>query len=229
MIRGGLSDTLEVVYRKLLQFLPNLMTAVIVLVFGIVLSKILAFIFLRLFRAIGVDRFWDRAGMREVFNKGGLKQPLSVELSKIIYWLTVIIFVVISLAMLQIPAIDLVLTRFFLYLPNVFIALIILFVGYLLSNFFARAALIALVNAGVKQAGLAARLVRIAVFVFAITMTLDQLDIGRQSVLAAFTIIFGGVILAFAIAFGVGAHGLVRDYLERQMKESEKEDDIEHL
>ncbi len=229
MVRGGLVETLEVVYGKLMTFLPNFLLAVILLGAGIVIARILRFVFLRFFRAINVDKFWDRAGMREVLNKGGIKQPLSVELSKIIYWLIVIMFVVMSLAALQISVVDMALARFFLYLPNVFVALLILFVGYILSNFFARATLIALVNAGVKQAGLAARLVRIALFAFTVTMTLEQLDIGRQSVLTAFTIVFGGLVLTFAIAFGLGSHRLVRDYLERQRQGDDKKDDIEHI
>ncbi len=153
---------------------------------------------------MNVDRFWDRAGIREVLVRGGIKRPLSVELSRTVYWLTVLIFIVIALNALQIPLIEAVLARFFFYLPNVFVALLILFAGYLLCNFFARAVLIALVNSGVQEAGLIARAVRFAVFVFAVTMALEQLDIGKLSVLIAFTIMFGGVVLAFAIAFGLG-------------------------
>lgn len=228
-LRGGVTETFEILYQKLMQFLPNFLAAVILLVVGIILAKILQLFLLRLFRAINVDRLWDRAGMREVLVKSGIRQPLSVELSRIVYWLTIIIFMVISLNALHIPAIEMVLARFFLYLPNVFIALVILLVGYLVSNFFARAALIALVNSGVRQAGLIARLVRFAVVVFSITMALEQLDIGRLSVLVAFAIMFGGVILALAIAFGLGAQQIVKDYLERKMKGEEREDDIEHL
>ncbi len=83
-----------------------------------------------------------------------------------------------------------------------------------------------------QEAGLIARAVRFAVFVFAVTMALEQLDIGKLSVLIAFTIMFGGVVLAFAIAFGLGGQHYVKMYLERRMEEKrerEEEDHIDHV
>jgi hypothetical protein len=181
-----------------------------------------------------VDRFWDRAGIREVLIRGGIKRPLSTELARIISWLTILVFVVIALNSLEIPVVVTVLSRFFLYVPNIFVALLILFAGYLLSNFFARAALIALVNSGVHEAGMVARAVRLAIFVFAGTMALEQLNIGRVSVLIAFGIMFGGVVLGFAIAFGLGAQHYVRDYLQRRIEggednEGQRKDGIDHI
>ncbi len=230
-VEGGMTEMFHVFYRRLLGFLPNFFTALILLLVGIALAKILRLVFLRFFKAVNVDRFWDRAGIREVLVRGGIKRPLSVELSRTIYWFTVLIFVVIALNALQIPVIEAVLSRFFLYLPNVFLALLILFAGYVLCNFFARAVLIGLVNSGVQEAGIIARVVRFAVFVFAVTMALEQLDIGKVSVLIAFTIMFGGVVLAFAIAFGLGGQHYVKTYLERRMEKSEREDEqnIDHM
>jgi hypothetical protein len=229
-IRGGISRTFEIFYENFLQFLPNFLAAVILLVVGFILAAILRAVFLRIFRAVKVDRFWERAGMREVLTKGGIRQPLSVELSVIVYWLTVIVFLVTSLNTLHLPTIQMVMARFFLYLPNVFVAVIILIIGYLLSNFFARAALITLVNAGVINAGMIARFVRFAVLVFSLTMALEQLEIGRQTVLIAFAIMFGGITLGFAIAFGLGAQTFVKDYLGRRINKDEEQDDgIDHI
>lgn len=227
--RGGVLGMFQVLYERLLQFLPNFLLALILLGIGLILAKILSAVILKFFRAINVDRFWDRAGVREVLNRGGIREPLSVELSRITFWLVIVVFIIISLNALNLPAVDMVLARFFLYLPNVFIAVVILLVGYLLSNYFARAALIAAVNSGLRRAGLIARLVRLAVFLFSLTMALEQLEIGRISVLLAFAIMFGGIVLSFAIAVGLGAQGIVRDYLERKMNGGKEEDHINHM
>ena len=128
------------------------------------------------------------------------------------------------------PAIEQILERFFLYLPNIFVAVIILFFGYLLSNFLGRAALIAAVNAGWKVSGLVGRLVKLTVFLLAVTMALEQLDIGRGTIVIAFAIIFGGIVLALAIAFGLGGRDIAKEYLEKKIKgEEEKKDEISHL
>jgi hypothetical protein len=232
----GMVEPSGVFYRMVMAFLPNLFVALLLFVAGLILAKLLGFIFLRVFRVLKVDRFWNRAGIREVLARGGVKRPISVELSRLVSWLTILIFIVIALSALHIPFIETVLARTLLYLPNVFAAILILLAGVLLGNFFSRAILIALVNSGIREAGLIARITRVAILVFAVTMALEQLDIGKISVLIAFAIIFGGAVLAFALAFGFAVQPYVKAYLEKRMEEAgrqegdgEKGDRIDHL
>jgi len=64
----------------------------------------------------------------------------------------------------------------------------------------------------------------------AVTMALEQLDIGRGTIVIAFAIIFGGIVLALAIAFGLGGRDIAKEYLEKKIKgEEEKKDEISHL
>jgi len=225
MVIGPLDKFLD----RLVHFLPNLFSFLLILSSGIVFGLILKGISLRLFRAIRLDRFSERSGISEMLQKGGIKEPASRLLSKLIGWLTIIIFLILSLRSLNVPAIDRILERFILYLPNIFIATIILFFGYLLSSFLGRAALIAAVNAGWKISGLIGRLVKLTVFLLAVTMVLEQLGIGRGTIVIAFAILFGGVVLALAIAFGLGGKDMAKEYLEKKIKGEEKKDEISHL
>ncbi len=214
---------------RLEQFLPDILTSFFIFSGGIVLGLILKRVFLRFFDTFKIDKFSERYGFIEILKKGGIKEPLSVIISRLIGWLTIIIFSIVALRVLNIPAIERILERFFLYVPNIFVAAIILFVGYLLGNFIGRAALIAAVNAGLKVSGLVARLVKLTIFLLAFTMALEQLGIGRETIIIAFAIVFGGVVLALAIAFGLGGRDIAKDYLEKKLKGEEKKDDISHL
>jgi hypothetical protein len=81
-----------------------------------------------------------------------------------------------------------------------------------------------------RFAGLLARGVKILIFVFAFAMALEQLGIGRNIVVVAFTILFSGIVFALALAFGLGGKDIARDYLEKKFKEKEEDkDDIQHL
>ncbi|OGW53762.1 MAG: hypothetical protein A2Y81_12590 [Nitrospirae bacterium RBG_13_43_8] len=214
---------------KLLQFLPNILSSVLILISGIILGLILKALFQRVFHAIKLDKFSERSGVVEMLQKGGVKEPLSFILSKLISWIIIISFLFLSLQSLNIPTIERVLERFILYLPNVFIATVILLFGYLLGNFLGRAALIAAVNAGWKVSGLIGRLVKLTVFLLSVTMALEQLGIGRGTIVIAFAIIFGGVVLALAIAFGLGGRDIAKEYLQKKIKGEEKKDEISHL
>jgi hypothetical protein len=224
-------EPFERFYEQVLQFLPSLLTSLLLLIVGIFLGWLLKVLFGKVLRTLKLDKFADTLGMMEVLRKGGIKEPLSVLLSRIVGWITVVIFVVISLRALEVPIVERLLERFLLYLPNVFVAASILFFGYVLSNFLGRAALIAAVNAGVKVSGLIGKLVQLSVFILAVTMSLEQLGIGSSAIIMAFAIVFGGMVLALALAFGLGGKEIAREYLERKMRgrEGEGEDEIKHL
>jgi hypothetical protein len=158
-----------------------------------------------------------------------MKDRLSVILARVIGWVTMFGFLILSLRSLNFPAVERILESFLFYLPRVFIAAIILFVGYVLGNFLSRAALIASVNAGFRMAGLIAKLVKLIILLLSMTMALEQLGIGRETIIIAFAIIFGGVVFALSLAFGLGGRDIAKEYLEKKMKGDDKKDEINHL
>jgi len=222
-------EPFERFFEKALQFLPDFFSAILIFAFGIVLGFILRAISLRLFRTIKLDKFSERSGVIELLRKGGIKDSVSVLLAKVIGWITIVIFAVISMRELEIPTVERLFESFLLYLPNVFVAALILLFGYLLGNFFGRAALIASVNAGIKISGLIGRFVKFTVFILSGTMALEQLGIARGTIIISFAIIFGGIVLALAIAFGLGGRDIAKEYLEKKVKGEEKKDEINHL
>jgi len=229
MYEAVMIESFQKFYEKLIFFLPNLLTSIFILIAGIAVGFFLKSLFLRIFRIIGLDKVSERSGTAELMKKGGLKDTVSVLLARMIGWLTVIVFAGISMSALNVPTVERLLERFFLYLPNIFIAVVILLFGYLLGNFFGRAALIASVNAGVRFSGLVSRFVKYTIFVLSATMALEQLGIGKETVVIAFAIIFGGIVLALAISFGLGGRDIAKEYLEKKIRCDEKKDEISHL
>jgi small-conductance mechanosensitive channel len=216
-------------FEKILQFLPNLLTSVLIFVVGIIAAALVKLVFARLFHAFKIDASLERFGLTETLGKGGIKEPVSGLLSRALGWITLVAFLIMSLRALDVPALEHLLERFFLYLPNIFVALLILFFGYILSNFLGRAVLIAAVNAGIKVSGVIGKFARITIFILAVTMALEQLGIGTGTVIIAFAIAFGGVVLALALAFGLGGKDMAREYLEKKLLKPSEKDDIEHL
>lgn len=233
LIKSLFLEPFEKFYESVIQYLPNIMSFLLIIVAGVVLGKVLKVVSVHVFRLVHIDKFSERAGIRNVLMKGGIRDNLSVLLSRLVGWGTVFVFLIIALNVLAVPEVERVLGTFFLYLPNVFIAIAILFAGYLLGNFLSRATLITAVNSGIGMPGAIARAVKLGIFVLAATMALEQLGIGRDTIVIAFTIIFGGIVLALSLALGLGGKDLARGYLERMLKAREetprKEDDIQHI
>ena len=104
--------------------------------------------------------------------------------------------------------------------------------GALVSGFVRRSVLIAAVNAGLAPARLLATVAQTGLMVLFIAMALEHLGLGRQVILTSFTILFGGVVLALSLAFGLAGRDLARELLERLMHPpsgDEEGDGLHHL
>lgn len=222
-------EPFERFYEKLLLFLPNLFTSLLLVIVGIFLGIFVKWAFLRLFRAINLDGLSQKFGIQDAFSRSGVKEPLSLITSRVMKWLTIVTFIIVAMQNLSIPTVEHLIDKVFLYFPNIFIGGLILILGYILSNFLGRAALIAAVNAGTKSAGLIGKAVKFTVFLLSCTMALEQLGIGKDTIIITFSIVFGGIVFAFAIAFGLGGRDFAKDYLEKRLKGDEKRDEINHL
>lgn len=229
MIGRLVIDPLQRFSDKVMQFLPNLVSALLILLIGFVAGWLAKSILKRLFVVVKLDSFSERSGFRAVLSKGGLNEPLSLILARLTAGFIVFFFFLASLNNLEFGIIQDLIDRLLHYLPSVFIALLILVLGYMLGNFLGRAALIAAVNAGMRISGPIGKGVKFLVYFIGVSMALEQLGIGRDTVLVSFGIVFSGVVLALSIAFGLGGKDVAREYLEKRLKERNDGDDFRHL
>jgi hypothetical protein len=227
--RRIVSEPVEGFFDKVLQFLPNLLTAVLILLFGLLAGWLTRLVLTRFFTVVKLDGFSERSGLKLMLSRGGLSVPLSALLSRTIGGLVVFVFLLISLDSLNLDIIRSLIEKLFGYLPNIFVAVVIVFLGGMAGNFLGRAALIASVNTGMRMSGMIGRLVKYLVYFLSITMAVEQLGIGKETVLLAFAILFSGIVLALAIAFGLGGQTVAREYLEKKLRERPADDDIQHL
>ena len=227
-----LIQPLREVFQKLAAFAPSLLTGIVVFAAGLVLAWLVKLLVVRIIRILKLDAAFARSGVTEALQKMAVKDTPAKLVGRMFYWLVVFIFFILALSVMRMPVIDELLEKFLLYLPNIFVALVVLAIGWFLGNFLGRAALIASVNAGMKAAGPLSKGIKGAVLLFAFVMAFEQLGIGRSTVIAAFTIVFGGAVLALALAFGLGGKDLARSFLEKRFKksgESDQGDGLKHL
>lgn len=212
------------------DFLPNLLTAFFLLILGLVVAWVIRYFIVRFLKVVQVDTLMNKSGIAGTFRNLGIGDSLSGFIGRLVYWTVMLVFLVMALGALKTPAVEEFLARFFLYLPNVFMAAIVIIIGYLVGNFLGRATLIASVNADLPIARFLARFVKITVYIIAATMALELLGIGKETVLIAFAIVFGGIVLAFALAFGLGAQEAAKKYLEGKLEKKEsRPDEISHI
>jgi hypothetical protein len=225
-------EPLQELFAQFKVFLPGLLAMLIILVLGILLSKLIKVILLRFLTAMKFDSWSDRMGFTTLMRKGDLWSKPSAVVATVVFWLLAIVTLMVSLSALKVAAIDQMVGQFFGYMPRVFSASIILVIGYVLSDFVSRAVLITAANSGFHYAKLLAETVRTLLSVLILAMVMEQLQIAPSIVLAAFSIVFGGIVAALAIAFGVGGIEAAKRVIERETsgkRTEQAKDEIEHI
>ena len=202
----------------IISILPNVLTMLVILITGIATGLILRTVLLRLLRYIRFNEAAYNFGFSAALFKANFQQTPSMLVSNIVYGVVLVITLLMGLTAINVSVTTAVITRVFGWIPNVMISVIILITGYLLSKFTGRSVLLTAVNAEVRSARAISFAVQLLIMVFTVAVSLEQLGIAKNTIIVAFSILFGGVVLALSIAFGLGGRDLAHDFLERRVK-----------
>ena len=231
MIVGELDHAMQEFARSFAHFLPRLLAMLIIALLGWVVAYILKVSLRGILRIAKFDKLSDNAGATQLLNKAAL--PSSSELlSRVVFWVVWLGFILLGVQVLGIVGLQEHISRFFLYLPRLFVALFIVFFGLVAASFFSRAALLAAVNADFPSPRFLATVIRTIIVVFAVSMAFEQLGLAERTILVAFAIAFGALMLGLAIAFGIGGRDLAKQFLERRFlkeKDEQKQDELSPL
>jgi len=223
-----LSNGLQEITRTFAHYLPRLIVMLIVVFLGWVIAYILKSLARNILRITKFSKLSENAGATQLLKQAAL--PSSTELvSRFVFWVAWVGFILLGVSALGIVGLEEYTSRFFLFLPRLFVALLILFFGLLAASFFSRAALLAAVNANFRPSTLLSYSIRIIITIFTLSMAFEVLGIAEQTLMIAFGTGFGAVMLALAIAFGLGGKDLAREFLERRFakgRREEKEDEL---
>jgi Conserved TM helix len=225
-----LTEALQELVRAFAHYLPRVIVMLIIAFIGWLIAYLFKMVVRSILRLSKFSKLSENSGATQLLNQAAL--PSSTELlSRFVFWVAWVGFILLGISVLGIVGLEEYISRFFLFLPRLFVALVILFLGLLAASFFSRAALLAAVNANFRSSRLLSVSIRIIISIFALSMVFEVLGVAEQTMLIAFATIFGAVMFGLAIAFGLGGKDLAREFLERKLaaKKEEKEDELSPL
>ncbi|MCC7547278.1 MAG: hypothetical protein IT532_05900 [Burkholderiales bacterium] len=205
-------------------YLPRLGMALLIVLAGWLLAKALRFAVQRALRAINFDVLTRRAGIDGFLEQGGVEGDTADLLAWLSYWIAIVLSLVIAFNGLGLGTITELLGRVLAFLPRVALAIVVLAIGLYFARFVGGTLTVYLRNAQIQDADLLGRLAQYAVVVFVVLVGLDVLDVGGGIVRLTFLILLGGVVLAFALAFGLGGQRWAGALLERWWPTGRRED-----
>ena len=231
IIVSELMQVLHELEAGVAHYLPRVVVLLVIALVGWLIAYAVKAIVRSLLQWTKFSRFSEHTGAAQLLHQAAL--PSSTELlSRFAFWVAWVGFVLLGVSILGIVGLEEYTARFFFFLPRLFAALMILFLGLLAASFFSRAALLAAVNANFRSSRLASVSVRVVIIVFALSMAFEVLGVAERTIMIAFGTAFGAVMLGLAIAFGLGGQHLAREFLEERLakrRREAKEDELSPL
>jgi hypothetical protein len=209
---------LEPVRTVLIQFgafLPRLLLAIIILLIGWLLAKALRVIVLKGLKAINFQVLSDRAGIDRFLQKGGMQTDTPGILGGLVYWLAMLVVLMIAFNSLGMAHVTELIGRIMLFIPKIIVAVLILAFGAYFARFIDNSIITYGKNVGLEDTEFLGRVARYAILVFVVMIALEQVDVASELVRQSFLIILAGVVLALALAFGLGSRERVAALLDK--------------
>jgi hypothetical protein len=199
------------------NLLPRVLLAIVLLIAGWLLAKVVRFAVARGLRAVNFHVLTERAGMDAFLRNGGIQADTTDVLALLFYWLVILAALVIGFNTIGLVYITDLLGKVVLFVPKVMVALLILAFGAYFARFIGNAVGALARNSGVPAADaeLLGRLAQYAIVTFVVLIALDQINVGGDIIRQTFLIVLAGVVFALALAFGLGGKEWAAELLER--------------
>ncbi len=210
-IVNALNDAL----RLILTFIPRVIGFLIILIVGFIIATLVSKALTLLLRKVGFDRMSARIGLTRFEGRMRVKMDSAGILGKIVYWFILLIFLVPAADALGVPAVSNILNELVAYIPNVFVAILVLFLGALAATVVADLVRGATASASMGNPNLFANIARFAIIGFAALIALEQLQIAPALLNELFGAIVAAAAIAAGLAFGLGGQDTARKWLNR--------------
>ncbi|RYF83768.1 MAG: hypothetical protein EOO29_02075 [Comamonadaceae bacterium] len=196
-------------------FIPRLLVAAAVLVAGWLLAKVVRFAVVKALRAINFPVLTERAGLDGFLRQGGMKLDTTGVVGVLSYWVVILAALIVAFNGLGLSYVTDLLGRVVWFVPNIFVALLVLAFGSYFARFVADAVLTYGRNVGLRDAYFFSRLAQYGILIFVILIALDQVKVGGDIVRQSFIVILAGFVFAVALAFGLAG----KDWAARRIED----------
>jgi Conserved TM helix len=217
-VHPSFTDTLFASFRDafsmILGAIPRILGFIVIVAIGWFISSLLARGVVGLLRAIRFDELMERSGLADFMNKMGTGIDSVGIVAGIVKWIVRVVVLLVAFNILGLPAVSDVMRQFVLWLPNLVVAIFVLFIGGIAARAVGNVVRGATAEAGFSNPETLSNLSRTAVWSFAIVVAINQLGIATNLINTLFTGFVGALAIALGLSFGLGGRDLAARTLE---------------
>ncbi len=210
-----LLETAREFLHQMAALLPRLAFALAVVLAGWLFAKAVRFAVEKALRAVNFNVLTERAGTDHFLQQGGLQGDTTTLFGLFAYWLVILAALIIAFNGLGLTYITDLLQRVVLFAPKVLVAMLVVIFGSYFARFVGAAVTTYCSEAQIPDADLLGKIAQYLITAFVIMIALSQVEIGGDIVQRTFLVILAGIVLALALAFGLGGREWAAALLER--------------
>lgn len=210
------NSSLQDLWWGFIQFIPNLLVAIIFFIVGWVLGGLVAKAFEHVFSALKVDKLFQSIGAEDLFKKAGMNLNTGYFLGQVMKWFVIIVFLLPSLNLVGLDYIASFLKDDVLgFLPRVIVAAFILIIATVVADAISKMIMAGSKAMSVHSSSMLATVAKYAVWVFAFIIALGQLGIAPGFMQILFTGIIGMIAIGGGLAFGLGGKDVAGRWISK--------------
>ena len=195
------------------SFFPTLFEAILLLVLGFLLAKLVGAATTRLLQLFGLDRLLGRTAIQTLLERSGTKKKISEILGITSFWVIFLLFLISASKTVGLAIVSEALTSLAYYIPKVGIAILILVLGLMAANFVRELILLACSTAGIVQGAIVAQAFYVAGILLVVVTAINELGIDTGLLNNTITLLVAGLIAGAALSFGLGSRAAVSNLI----------------
>ena len=195
------------------SYLPKLLGAILLVLAGYLLARIVGAGTAGLLKLVGLDRLLAKTPLQNLLNKSSSAKTGSDILGLLIFWLIFLLFGITATDMLGLPTVSATLTDLAHYLPKVGLAVLIIVLGMMAASYIKDLISLACSSAGISQGTVVAQTFYVAAILVVFVTAVNELGIDTTLLNSTIMIGFGGLIAGAALSFGLGARVTVANLI----------------
>jgi hypothetical protein len=191
--------------EKVVALLPSLVGALVILLLGWLVAKILKAALVKILVAVRLEKLSAKSGLSRFLSRGDIKHSLADILGTVFFWIVFLFFIYLAADVLELTLISDLINRIMSFIPNLIAAALIIVIGILISSFFRGVVKVAASSYALAHRELLAKIVQYAIIFFTIAMALEELGVATHILVNSVLIIVAAIAFGLALAFGLGS------------------------
>ena len=199
--------------QSLMAAIPNIVGAILLLLLGWAIARITSFVVKKTLKAIKFDKLAEKLNLDDLFGSMQITVQPSHVVGRFVYWVIMLLFLVTASDTLGWAMVSESISGLIIYLPRLFSGIVIFVVGFYIASFIKKGLRGILESISISSARLLSSFAFYIVVIIVTLTALNQAGVDTEIITSNVILFVGGIILAFAVSFGIGSRDIISNIL----------------